>query len=77
MPRGCAAWCADTGYGVIAGLERAEDNWMLERVYDGVPDGQCVSSNQNLPEGVSVYIYVCLSRNAQHTECITSDYGLT
>ncbi|WP_327290035.1 hypothetical protein [Streptomyces sp. NBC_01198] len=63
-------------YGAGAILYEASGE-VMETVYDGVPDGDCVSTNQNLEEQHAVYIQVCLMRSGVKYECARSHNGYT
>ncbi|WUH92781.1 hypothetical protein OG900_23495 [Streptomyces sp. NBC_00433] len=61
-------------YGAGATLYEASGE-VLETVYDGVPDGLCVSSNKNLDEQLGVFLVVCLFREKVAYECQRSHPG--
>ena len=60
-------------YGAGATLIDVDNDVDLEWVYDGVPDGACVSSHQNLPEGLRVELVVCLYREGGPNYCTWSN----
>ncbi|MFI0718437.1 hypothetical protein [Streptomyces sp. NPDC021224] len=61
-------WVCDTmsgdSYGAGAVLINQNTGAIMESVYDGAPDGSCVSTNKNLPEDIPVRLQVCLFRGS-------------
>lgn len=63
------------GYGAYAELRDADTDEVLEWVYDGVPDGTCLTVAHNLYEETPVYIELCLRRNGVNATCNGSSWG--